>query len=337
MSQETSTWLNQQTLIGYTEKRGNAWWYREEHQGAETNHYPRAIPVDDVRRRLFNWQAVEGEITATAVTNDGVITTRDEERKAIMRSDTGAIMGVFKSGYQPHQYGEWLVTHVESILDADLAVGSAGLLKGGAVAWVQVEMADTITAPGGVEFRPFLTAATSFDGSLSSTYLTGAQVVVCDNTLSAALGNTSARFKVKHSRNSLGRVGDVREALSIVHETADVFSAQVAALLEQKVADDQWSQFVKVYTGQGTPGASKRSQGMADRKAGELTNLYRNDLRVAPWSGTAYGVLAAVNTHVHHVQTVRNVARAERNMERAVTGGVDKLDTSTLELLATIV
>jgi hypothetical protein len=53
MSKETIQWLNTQTLIGMTEKRGNAWHYRAEEQGDEPNHYPLAIPVEDVKRRLF--------------------------------------------------------------------------------------------------------------------------------------------------------------------------------------------------------------------------------------------------------------------------------------------
>jgi hypothetical protein len=43
------------------------------------------------------------------------------------------------------------------------------------VAWVQVKMADTLSVAG-VEFRPFLTATTSMDGSIATTYQIGAQV-----------------------------------------------------------------------------------------------------------------------------------------------------------------
>lgn len=331
MSKETMTHLNTNTLIGFTEKRGNAWHYRATDQGDESNHYTGAIPVADVRRRLFDWTAVEGTITAQAITSDGVTTTHDEERKAIMRSDTGSILGIFKSGYVVHQYDEWLIKHVESILDADLAVGSAGLLKGGALAWVQVEMEDTITTPEGVEFRPFLTAATSMDGSLATTYNSGAQVVVCDNTLSAALGDTTNQMKVRHSRNSLGRLGEVRDALNIVHAVADDFAEQVAALTRETVTDAQWSKFVAAFTA--TNSASKRSASMTDRKIEELTHLYRHDERAAQWQGTAYGVLAAVNTHVHHFQTVRGATRADRNAERAATGAVDAMDRATLDTL----
>ena len=48
MSAETSTWLNTQTLIGFTDQRGHAWHYRADDQGDEPNHYPSAVPVADV-------------------------------------------------------------------------------------------------------------------------------------------------------------------------------------------------------------------------------------------------------------------------------------------------
>lgn len=334
MSAETLQHLNTNTLIGYTAKRGTAWHYRADEQGTEPNHYTGAIPVADVERRLFNWVGVEGEVHATALTDTGVLSSTDPDRKAIMRSDTGAILGIFKSGYRVHQYTDWLIDNVSQLLDADLAIGSAGLLKGGAQAWVQIEMEDTMIAGEGVEFRPFLTAATSMDGSLATTYMVGAQVVICDNTLSAATRSADGKFKVRHSVNSLSKIGSVRDALSIVHTVADDFSAQVKELCAQVVTDDQWAAFVAAYTAPSSN--SQRSKTIQERKSGDLNRMWRYDERVAPWKGSAYGVLAAVNTYVHHEQTVRGATRAERNMARFVEGGVDKMDAATLDLLATV-
>ena len=59
MSSETIQWLNTNTLIGQTDKRGKAWHYRADDQSDEPNHYPGFIPIEDVRRRLFYWH-VEG-------------------------------------------------------------------------------------------------------------------------------------------------------------------------------------------------------------------------------------------------------------------------------------
>jgi hypothetical protein len=72
-------------------------------------------------------------------------------------------MGVFGPGYVRHQYREWLLRTVADLLDDDPAISSAGLLRGGAVAWVEVSMPDTITTPEGVAFRPNL-LATNHEG-----------------------------------------------------------------------------------------------------------------------------------------------------------------------------
>lgn len=227
MSKETMEALNTQTLIGFTEKRGNAWHYREDLQGEEPNHYVGAIPVEDVHRRLFHWEAIEGSVSAQVITMDGVQTFHDTTRKAIVRPDTGEILGVFKQGYQIHNYGQWLVENVEALLDdGALQVGSAGLLRGGAQGWVQIET-DATQYVEGVAHRPFLTAATSLDGSLATTYGVGTQVVVCDNTLSVALGSFANAVKVRHSAKSMARLSDVRAALGLVLGAGDAFAKQV--------------------------------------------------------------------------------------------------------------
>ena len=76
MSTETAQWLNTMTLIGNTDHRGTAWHYRAELQGDEPNHYPGPVPVADVERRLFSWDAVElpvyVRIPATVEDMDGI-------------------------------------------------------------------------------------------------------------------------------------------------------------------------------------------------------------------------------------------------------------------------
>jgi phage/plasmid-like protein (TIGR03299 family) len=255
MSQETSTWLNTRTLIGFTDQRGHAWHYRAADQGDEPNHYRGAVPVEDVARRLFGWDAVTAGVFAEYYNADGFIRLTDQTRKAVVRpagafgpDDAGAILGLFKDGYVIHQFREWLLGTVGSILDdGDLSIGSAGLLRGGAVAWVSVEVPDTITTPEGVRFRPNLLACTSHDGSLATTFQRVVTNVVCDNTMSAALAENGQRIKVRHSRHSRLRLAEARQALAIVHTIADDFTAQVAQLAATTVTDRQWAAFLDAH------------------------------------------------------------------------------------------
>lgn len=142
MTKETLEFLNSNTLIGNTDQRGTAWHYRAEHQGAEPNHYAGPIPVADVRRRLFDWEAVSRPVAVEQVADLATMTHLNEfgvpscwktlsDKQAICRSDDGTVMGIFSKSYAMHQYDQWLVTTVADILDEDLSISSAGLLRDG--------------------------------------------------------------------------------------------------------------------------------------------------------------------------------------------------------------
>lgn len=343
MSRETLESLNTHTLIGHTDHRGTAWHYRADHQGTEPNHYPGPIPVADVRRRLFDWTGDARPIAVELPASIATMTHLDDngspkrwsllpERQAITRSDTGHVMGIFSSGYEPHAYEEWLLTAVGNILDATLSISSAGLLRGGAVAWVEVSVPEAISTPEGFEFRPNLLATTSFDGSIATTYKRTITATVCDNTRDLALAEQGQQLKVKHSRHSKLRLADARQALAMVHSIGEAFEAEVAQLCRTTVSPRQWSTFLDVTVPRRDPLGEPlkgRALTMAARKREVIEQMYRADPRVAPWSGTALGVLQAVNTYEHHQGIVRGSDRAERNMLKTVTGAFSKLDSQS--------
>lgn len=336
MSQETNEWLNTMTLIGFTDKRGTAWHYREALQGVEPNHYPGAIPVPDVIRRLFNFKVVERPLFVyrpADLQQEGEF-VEVPDRKAMVTNDTGDVLGIFKSGYQGHQYEEWLLNNVAHVLDDDLSIGSAGLLKGRAQAWVSVEVPENITTPEGVVFRPHLIACTSFDGSLATTYKRAIQFVVCDNTLACGLGEQGQVYKVRHSKYSNLRLKDAREALAVVHTMADDFAAEVKRLTAWPVYEPDFQRHMDLMIP--VPEEEGRSKTIALNKRDEIVRLYRSDERVAPWRDTAFGVVQAYNTWNHHYQTIRGAGRAQRNMENAITGKFAQADSDVLSKLALV-
>lgn len=335
MSQESMEWLNKYVLVGYTDKRGTtAWHYRSDLQDGESNHYPDAIPVDDVLRRLFDWEATESPIYVPKGKEFVVV----PGRKAILTSDTGEVLGVFKDGYQMHQYKDWLLDNVGMILDDELGIGSAGLLKNRAQAFVSVEVPESIVTPEGVEFRPNLLASTSFDGTLATTYKRVVTIVVCDNTRDAALSESGQQFKVKHSRNSGMRIRDAREALAIVHTMGEDFAKEIKRLTSWKVTEKQFMQLLdlSVPVPEGED-AAKRGITMAENKRAKIINLYHNDERVAPWKGTAFGVAQAWNTYnTHDAQVRKGVPRFIRNMENVLADRMAAADNEVLEQLAVV-
>lgn len=320
MSRETLEWLNSNVLVGFTDKRGHAWHYR----AGSDNHYAGAVPVADVERRLFDWEPSVNMLKCPCGCGN--------ELKSVHRSDNRHRMGVFSEGYEPHSYRQWLLGAVSNILGNTLQIGSAGLLRSGAVAWVSVEVPDNITTPEGVEFRPHLLATTSFDGSTATTYKRVATLVVCDNTRDIALREEGQSYRVKHTRNSQIRLGDAHAALNMVHTVADDFSAEVAQLCATSVTDRQWFKFLEEYVPKHSDD-SKRSQTLAQSKRDGLAAMYRHDKRAATWMGTAFGVVQAVDTYFQHEATVRNVTRPERNMLNVISGKTSQEDRDALTTL----
>lgn len=340
MSLESEEWLNTQTLIGFTDVRGHAWHYREAVQGDEPNHYPQAIPVEDVRRRLFNWQAVERPIYVGGEGEFPLVTAAlDAERKAICRSDTGEVLGVFKEGYVPHQYDEWLVRNVERILSQQAQIGSAGLLRNGAQAWVSVEMPENVTTASGITHRPQLIAATSFDGSLATTYKASDTIVVCDNTLAAGLHGGSQKYRLKHTRYSTGKIAEAREALDLIFATGDAVSTEIERLLATDVSPNEWHEVLDIMVPltdkRGIP-LEGRSLTMATNKRDGLVEMYTHDDRVAPWRGTGWGVLSAYNTFQQHKGIVRGTSRVQRNMANALGNEIADNDAAVLQALDSV-
>ena len=102
------------TLIGMVEERGPAWHKRDDllrnSDGsiAEDNHYPRFIPVEDVRRRLFHWNPMTVPVAylvpcdvaeADVIRKDGTpckVVETQAERVGVLRDDNQYDLGVFK-------------------------------------------------------------------------------------------------------------------------------------------------------------------------------------------------------------------------------------------------
>lgn len=341
MSRETSEWLNTMTLIGFTEKRGPAWHYRESSQGAEPNHYPGAIPVDDVLRRLFNFEVVEAPVyyllNADDVDENGAepqFVRSQAGRKGMLADDNHYDLGAFKDGYVGHGYQEWLIDQVSLILDDDLKIGSAGLLKNRAKAWVSVEMEESMFAEG-LHFRPQLINATSFDGSMATTLKSAVQVVVCDNTLDMGLAEAGGVFKIRHSKYSNAKINDVRDALGLVHTMGEDFAQELRALTEWKISEPNFERHLELMVPK--PKEEGRSMSIATKKQDEIIKLWREDERVAPWRGTALGVVQAYNTWNHHFQTIRgDSSRGQRNMENVINGRFATADQKVLATLAEV-
>ena len=216
-----------------------------------------------------------------------------DDRQAITRSDTDAVLGIFTSGYVMHQYREWLLSTVANILDDDLVISSAGLLRGGAIAWVEVVRPRDDHHPGRVRLpaqpaghhqlrrvhRHHLQADRHGDG-VRQHQRPGPQRARASSTRSSTPG-TPPRRSPPHGKPW---------PWSTPWATTSPRSSRSSPTPPS--SEHQWRAFLDAHVplddGKGHA-LEGRSRTLATRKRGELENLYRHDGRAAPWTGTALG------------------------------------------------
>lgn len=338
-SQETIDWLRGNVRVGYTSERGPAWWAADQESPlADGTHFDGPVPQEEVDK-ILGVELIEAPIFVQLPSGDVI---KDPDRKAIVRGETETILHIPSVKFQIHPYRETLDTFVHQIIDDDKAgTSSVGLLQNGGIAFLQAILPETYEVAG-YGYQPYVTAVSSVNGKRKSTFLAGGKATVCDNTLSMALAGAVTKIGYKHTRNSRPRVAHVRDALGIrLVQVAEDLHTVISDLQGIDVSDKAWEQFLDVHVPMPemkSPAKPGRGWTLAENKRNALDRLYVKDPKVAPWAGTAFGVVQAVNTWRTWEGTVRNVAggRLERNLTNDVTGAGSKEDVKVLEDLGNV-
>ena len=186
MSLETPEFLNGgNILVGHGER---PWWANDgiiaamlaSGQLSRSPLYDGPVPIDDARALFaetitgFTMAALKSTDTPNLFFADGtpypfrVVVA--EGRQLIGPDGRDVFYMAASDGYntENHQFGEVLLDVTEAIIGETINLQTAGRLRDGAQAFVTVGVPDTFTTPEGVEFRPHLTAASSFDGKLAT-------------------------------------------------------------------------------------------------------------------------------------------------------------------------
>lgn len=340
MSEYTQQYRQENFKVGFCEDRGPSWWGDVDN----ISHFAKAIPLDVVTAEL-GWDPIQVPMSFQhPLTGTAERYALEGGPQVVLRSDTMEPIGFNAGGTKLFGLRDWFLKGPAEILDQsqnELGIGFIGLFKNGAQAAMQLELSETMTdAKSGVEYRPFLYAATSLDGSMLSQYGKGVTRMVCDNTFRAGVReaqNSGLWYGVRQTKNAQRNTLDARNALGIVAGMEDEVNAELHKMIETTVSPKQWDQFLTAYVPIPEADANTKSGGRgfttATKKRDEIEHLWQFDNRVSPWAGTAFGVSQAVTTWAQHYGVVRNAGRIERNKINMITGKADNVETEALNLL----
>jgi phage/plasmid-like protein (TIGR03299 family) len=228
---------------------------------------------------------------------------------AIVREDTGGLLGVTGKDYGIMQTGIMLDFLDNLVKDAGMRYESAGALHGGKSVWVLASMGEDWTIAGD-RHVPYILATTTHDGSGSVTVTPTVVRVVCQNTLSAAMtGSDAQRINIRHTSGVVDNLRAASDTLAIA--TADQRRMQefLATAAEVTLTKEDVSTIVADIFGArpDEQAVGIRTLNGYDRKLAGFKRVASEELTSNP---TAYGFVQSITGYADHAMRPESKAAA---------------------------
>lgn len=230
------------------------------------------------------------------------------DRFAHVRSDNQEPIGMGSNRFQLVQPGDALEFYRDLVEGSRFTIETAGALKGGAQIWALARCNLDLTLGDRDLLKPYLLLATANDGSMSTVADFTTVRVVCNNTLTMAVGSNGAKasIKVPHSRKF--DADAVRAELGLIDDRLETFAKESDALTQATISDEQAiNYFISLYAKTDETGEVKNAKNVEAITA-KLLRLYRRGpgAELATANGTAWGAVNAVTNFVDFAARARS-------------------------------
>ena len=266
-------------------------------------------------------------------------------RKVLHRSDNGAPLAVVSDSYNVVQPGQVMDFFRELVDLGGFQLETAGALSDGRRVWALASVGDAAPVVERDLVKPYLLLGTSYDGTMATVAKFTAIRVVCNNTITAAVGGYSNGRAIKgESEQDMGYLKSavrvlhserfdpeaVRLQLGIVASAWESFLVQSRRLADAPMVGDQVDDFLAELLAPYHTSAKPLQESKAYRRVLELFNGRAIGSDLPGVAGTRWAMLNAVTELVDHERGRSNNTR----MESAWFGAGAALKARAAELLA---
>lgn len=225
------------------------------------------------------------------------------DRRVLYRSDTHAPMSVVSKMYQVVQPDQVLEFFRNLVDIHDFSLETAGSLKDGRRIWAlaNAKMAGEVVK--GDELRSYLLLATSYDGQMSTIAKFTPIRVVCNNTLTLALGDNRGTVRVPHSTSFCS--SKVQSQLGQLNEQFAAHIEMGKELAKVQLNQQKADQFLmNLLNPQAfAEGLEAQTKIRESRPFKEISRLFGGEalgIDIPGVSGTAWGMLGACTEYWDH-------------------------------------
>jgi len=290
---------------------------------------PEHVTVDEIIRfGGLDWQVVPRPVFQASEHGTGASVPG---WKALTRSDRPDVtLSVVSEAYGIVQNAEALALASAIVGEGSASAEVCGALDDGRRVFLVLNMREAGFAVAGEEIKPYVVCYAGHDGSTSVGFRFTPVRVVCQNTLTMALGpETPHAVSIRHTRNAARRVATAAAVVAKARAYFGTFNAHVLALVNQRLslgaAEEISVQLFPTYT-------NDTGKVIIPENQIKVVSLFRGQERTtdARIAGTKWGFYNAVTALLDH--NARG-SRGERRMIRAL-GSTDVRDKAMRLLLA---
>lgn len=249
---------------------------------------------DWVKQSGLDWEVFESIVSYQTISGPVLF----PDKRVLFRSDSQAPLSIVSSDYHVVQPGEVLEFFRDVTEKNGFTLSAAGSMFGGKRFWATAEVGKDFCAVDGDKINGHLMLVTSVDGTLATQAKFVSTRVVCNNTLTIALGENSKR-SVRKTHASSWNPDEFKIDLGILDAGWNKFMTNIEKLVNTPVSDSMARLFLqnKFYDKE----VAAESQGIGNiKKVNTLFDLFKNGTGSEFSKGTAYGLLnAATELYTH--------------------------------------
>lgn len=262
--------------------------------------------IDDWKQSAgMDWSIQDSEVRYITGQNGIGTINAFPAQKVLYRSDTKAPLAVVSKRFQVVQPGEILEFYRDLTEVGGFELETAGVLREGRKFWALARTGQSVSLKGRDRVDGYLLLATACDGTLATTAQFTSVRVVCNNTLSIALGDNRGAIKVAH--RSQFDPNMVKRQLGITVSSWDGFVARMKALVDRPVDPDSVDGLLRrvlTYSAQGGDSTVVNEQAL--KAVRSLYDGGGKGVMYASSRGTAWGLLNSVTEYVDHHRRARS-------------------------------
>lgn len=251
----------------------------------------------------MDWKVQRSKVRYATARNAGVDTFAEwPEYNVLMRSDTKLPLGMVSDSYKIVHPREVLEFYRDLVEAAGFTLETAGTLFGGKKFWALASIGAEDRIVGNDLIKGRLLVASSCDGSMRTTVKNVAERVVCNNTLSIAMGERGAA-EVAISHRTKFDAQAVKKQLGVAVGSFERFITDARLLAKRNVVAAEVDAFMAKVLNAADVEAAKEQR--AFQKLLDLFQGRGHGALLPGVKGTAWGLVNAVTEYVDHDRPAR--------------------------------